>query len=296
MLNSQSCSQDRNPALDSSHQLPLSAILTLKKQTKKKIQENLYWEVNQKEGFLAARGGLPGNLIYFPLSPARPWNTVSDRKGLDQTRSERLFPSQQVLEGTQILPGCSCLVSNQSWISTCNSFQCHWYKNTPVLLLRSFKILTFSTGVEAIHFPSTQPFKFIFKSSFTVFEPEPSPSPTNRSCCSLGSSPPHQGNGSLLGGFIMFSKLHHFVMPFITLHQPHFPIDLIQLKHQNGLRQRSERALYVPALLGATATSRLQTPRPATETAALFRGEHGRAQASRSGRRSSASALHPGHP
>lgn len=90
---------------------------------------------------------------------------LSPTECLAQTMS--LFPSLLVLEGTQILLVCYCLVSHQRWISTRSSFRCHWYKNTPVLLPRSFNPLTFSIGVEAIHFPSAGPFGLIFKPSLT---------------------------------------------------------------------------------------------------------------------------------
>lgn len=145
---------------------------------------------SQQQGTPACAQGLTGNLIYSPVSLAR--GTLFQR--LDGRRSRSRFPSRLVPRGHGPR-GRSCLVSNQSWIPTRSSARRPGYRNPPVLLLSSCKTLTFSTGAEPTRFPSAQPFMFIFKCSFPVFQPELSPS--ERPCCSL--SPPRPGPSSLLG-------------------------------------------------------------------------------------------------
>lgn len=133
MLTFQSCSQDRNPDFG---QFPAAAAFCSPEPYKKnKNPCKLPWGNYQKDGFLAACGGFPGNLICFRPSPARPGDTVSDRKCLNQTRSKNLFPSHpHPLKGHKsfwTVPIMTC-------ISSCNSFQYHWDKNTPVFQLRHF--------------------------------------------------------------------------------------------------------------------------------------------------------------
>lgn len=159
----------------------------------------------QKQRTLGCLQGLTRKPDLFP--PSHSPGELCFRQCLDGRRSRSLFPSHLVLRGHESF-GRSCLVSNQSWISTCSSAQRPGYRNPPVLLLSSCKILTFSTRAEPIRFPSAQPFIFIFKCSFPVFQPELSPS--ERPCCSLGCSSPHPGPISLLGAFMMFSKLKSF--------------------------------------------------------------------------------------
>lgn len=134
--------------------------------------------------------GLTGNLICSPVSLAR--GTLFQR--LDGRRSRSRFPSRLVPRGHDPL-GRSCLVSNQSWIPTRSSARRPGYRNPPVLLISSCKTLTFSTRAEPIRFPSAQPFVFIFKCSFPVFQPELSP----RNGRAGHSLPPAQGPAACWG-------------------------------------------------------------------------------------------------
>lgn len=157
----------------------------------------------QNEGFLTACRGLPGNLIYFPLGL-----TLFQTESVWTEEGAKPLSIPPSPEGTQILLAAHALFLTRGGSQLATLLNAMGIK---ILLCSYFAVANPSL------FPSKwKPSAFPLHShSYLFLNPlslvfSLSSLPRNRPCCFLSRSPPHPGPSSLLGAFMMFSKLKSF--------------------------------------------------------------------------------------